>query len=234
MDFSVTHIKERRLSLKIIAGKIRARSPNLLYPLIIKARYHSFPANCGESSFVKLSYSDGSWTTRKTTKDLRNIEAFLSPHTDPIKVLQIGVGNSSLYKNIRHRTSKFVGITVVEDEVDFAKQSFPDEYGSKYKVTVCNKYSSRLVTLGVGFDYIVDNDISSYACCKKHFNDMLEAYSRMLSKNGKILIGFNGLGYFDSGFGMTMRMAERVFEKHNLRFEKRESFYIAYLCSHTD
>jgi len=228
MKFSVRYIQERRLSLKLLSGKIRNRFPRSLYPIVVRLRYQFFPRDCGASTMVKLSYSDGSWIHRKTTRDLRNIQTFLAGASRPLKVLQVGVGNSSLFQTTGDRLSELVGITVVQDEVDFAQQSFPDEFGSKYKVNFCNKYSSELSFLGTDFDYIVDNDLSSYACCKKHFGDMLRAYSHMLAKDGQILIGFNGLGYFDSGFGLTVPMAEDLLRQYDLHFERREHCFVAY------
>lgn len=225
MNFSVNYRKESRWSLKIIAGKVRTKFPPFFYWIIVIGRYVFFKQTCLKLSSRILEYSDGSWVHRCVTKDLRNIQVYLASGTRPIKVMQVGVGNSSLFSEIRHRVTKFVGITIVPEEVDYARAQFPNEIDIKYEVQLANKYSTSLTCFGNNFDFIVDNDLSSYACCKHHFHEMLSAYRKILATSGVILVGKNGLGYFDSGFGLTEGLARKIFAKHGFALYKKKAYY---------
>ena len=222
MTMNINFRKECKWSLKTIYGKIRTKFPISFYKSIILVRYIFFRKNCLNNTIVY--YSDGSWVDRGATEDLRNIQVYLSRSNKLIKVMQAGIGNSSLFSVVRDRVTKLVGVTIVPEEEDYAKTQFPNEFGTKYEVHIANKYSDDLF-LGDGFDVIVDNDISSYACCKHHFFKMLDNYRRMIAKNGVVLVGINGLGYFDNGLGLTEYLAKKIFFQHGFVLHKMKECY---------
>lgn len=217
--YALAMLRERRFSMKILAHKVRRYLPNFCYTALLYLRYATFPRSCRNVDLPEISYSDGTWAERKTTADLLRIEALLKAHPGSLAVLQIGIGNSSLFAAIGNTTRRFVGLTVVEDELRYARDKFPDIFGSRYDARLMNKYSSTISELAGEFDYIVDNDISAYACCHHHFGEMLEAYCKLLTPNGAVLIGIKGMGYFDSGFGLTPLMLTKIAARHGLVFK---------------
>lgn len=225
MTYTLKSIRERRLSTKIISGKIRRYSPKWLYDVLLDLRFIFFRNSCSDSQLPSISYSDGSWVNRNTTADLRAIELFLAKVSDPIDVFQAGVGNSSLFGAIENKARRLVGITIIQDEIDYARKLYPKDFGIRYHVGLLNKYTETLTDLAGQFDFVVDNDLSSYACCKTHFNSMLKAYHSMLKPKGAILVGLRGLGYFDSGFGLTEHRMKAIAATYQLKFEKGDCCY---------
>lgn len=220
MTYTLQSSLESRFSTKIIAGKIRRHAPSWLYNILLEARFVCFRKSCNQTVSPSIRYSDGSWVTRKTTADLRDIQTYLSDQSGPLAIFQVGIGNSSLYGTVKDKAVRFVGITIVQDEIEYAYKTYPDDSASCYRVYLANKYTQSLNELGCDFDYIVDNDISSYACCRYHFEAMMNSYRTMLKPDGAILVGLRGLGYFDSGFGLTERRMKAMAARYALSLEK--------------
>jgi hypothetical protein len=235
MPYEIQLVAERRWSLKILAHKIKRYFPLFVYEWMLWLRYASFTRRCKDLDVPQITYSDGSWTGRKTTADLRRILDFLRSEADGLRVLQIGIGNSSLFSEIGERCASVTGLTISEDEVEWARQKFPSDFDRRYDVRLMNKYSHEIASIGGGYDYIVDNDLSSYACCRHHFDAMLLAYRDMLAPQGSILVGINGLGYFDSGFGLTAGMMSDIAVRHGLVFVAGVEFHqLRLIAAHED
>lgn len=218
--------KERRLSVKIIAHKIRAHFPDWTYALFLRLRFFFFAERCSQAEGITAIYSDGSWVERKTTSDLRLIQDFLSSKKD-ISILQIGTGNMSLYKSLCEAFSIFFGITIVKAEAELGCKTLSEFSDNRSKVVILNKYSADFSFLeGEKVSVIIDNDIASYACCKYHFNKMLRVYSELITEDGIILIGLKGLGYFDNGFGLTPRMLGSLVKPYGLLVEPTDYCFI--------
>jgi len=226
MPYDLLLAVERRFSLKILAHKVRRHLPHFAYQWLLVLRYAFFRRRCKDAERSQLIYSDGPWQKRKTTSDLLRIEAFLQQIERPLAVLQIGIGNSSLFEAIGANTSRFTGITISEDELRYANEKFQLEYGKKYDARLMNKYSDDISKLDAKFDFIVDNDLSSYACCHYHFGVMLNSYRKLLTSDGAILVGIDGLGYFDSGFGLTHGRISRLATMHDLVFKSGPEFHM--------
>ena len=218
-QFIIVPKKERRLSVKIIAHKIRFYFPDWTYALFLRLRFFFFRERCSHAECLTATYSDGSWVERKTTSDLRLIQDFLSSKKD-ISILQVGTGNMSLYKSLCKVSSIFFGITIVKAEAELGRKTLSEFSDNRSKVVILNKYSADFSFLGgEKVSIIIDNDIASYACCKYHFNEMLRVYSELITENGIILIGLKGLGYFDNGFGLTPRMLQNLVKPYGLTVE---------------
>lgn len=226
MSYKIRFKTERRLSLKMFGNRVRRYFPKLVYPAFLLIRFALFRRHCDDVLLPNIAYSDGSWIKRKTTSDLRRITTFLTERKERSSILQIGIGNSSLFATIGDAVNRFVGITIVSDEVEHARTSFPDAFGLRYTVLLMNKYSDELASLEGGFDFIVDNDLSSYACCRHHFGSMLKAYHGLLAPGGCVLIGIDGLGYFDSGFGLTQGLMTRLAIQHGFSFYPGTEFHM--------
>ncbi len=226
MTSEVLFKAENRFTLKIIAHRIRKYFPSWFYNCLLLIRFYTFKNVCDDTLVSKVVYSDGSWISRKTTRDLRRIQTYLSKIERPIDVLQIGVGNSSLYRELQSKPlSRMIGITIVSEELDYAMSMFPKDFGGRYKVFIANKYSEEINYIGSEFDYIVDNDIGSYSCCRYHFLKMLENYHSLLKADGVVLIGHDGLKYFDSGFGLTESMMTRIAKRYEFNLSMDEYSY---------
>ena len=120
----------------------------------------------------------------------------------------------------------FYGVTIMTDEVDYARRVFAEFADQSAKVFQLNKYTADYAFLnGKKLDFIVDNDLSSYACCIFHFDKMISSYANILKPGGAILVGLKGLGYFDTGFGLTYRKLEKLAEKLNLKVEESDYCY---------
>ena len=215
---------ERRLSCKIIAHKIRKYSPTS-YDLLLMMRLLLFKRKCNDQDGLFASYSDGSWVGRKTTSDLISIQKFLKEKSE-IDVLQIGTGNMSLYKSLGPQLKSFYGLTIIIDELHFAEHIIKQSSDPTSKVFLLNKYTCKYDFLeGKQVDFIVDNDLASYACCIHHFNEMLKAYKEILKPGGSILVGIKGLGYFDTGFGLTINKLTNLAMKIDLFVVKSDFCY---------
>lgn len=225
MSYKIDFIIERRLSLKILGQRVR-KYCKFCYSILLHCRYKFFRKSCFNRSKPNISYSDGSWVNRKTTKDLLKIITHLEKYDDGFSILQIGVGNSELFRVIGKKSEKFIGITVIDSEVEYAKKKFPDDCDARYLVFLMNKYSKDVIALGYKFDLIVDNDLSSYACCKYHFEEMLDSYHNILNPSGKVFVGIDGLGYFDTGFGLTSAMARKLVRNHGFNFVEGKDFHM--------
>ena len=63
-----------------------------------------------------------------------------------------------------------------------------------------NKYSAELDAVQGPFDVIVDNNPASFACCLRHFEDMLSNYARLLADGGLLLTDREGMNWcYDNG-----------------------------------
>lgn len=226
MNLVINSIREKKFSIKILSGKIRRHVPPWLFDVLIFTRYYFFKQNCGSISTPQALYSDGSWVNRSTTKDLLRIQDYFASAEKHYTYLQVGIGNSSFFEKVGPFSKKIIGITIVPEEIRFAEEKYKDLIGNKYSVYLMNKYSIDTSILSEKIDVIIDNDISAYACCKKHFDDMLSLYKTILSDNGCIIVGLLGLSYFDTGFGLTENLAQKYAERHGFSFKKQKYFYI--------
>jgi hypothetical protein len=208
--------KETRWSRKIIIGRLNKHLP-FLRPIINYIRFVTFRNECPSYPTPTVVYSDGPWIERKVTKDQQAIEAYLSTRTNTnIRLLHVGIGSSSIAKKFSDMCI-IDGLTVVQGEKEYADNLKL----SNYKTYIIDKNDiDSLKKLPGNYDYIIDNDIAAYSCCKKHFEIMLETYDSLLSKSGEILIGEISLGYFDSGFPPTLQYLNKIAGKNGLRIER--------------
>jgi hypothetical protein len=75
-----------------------------------------------------------------------------------------------------------------------------------YTILNLNKHSRDFNRVIVNrYDYIVDNNLASFACCKYHFYVMLDNFLSVLADGGEILTDQHGLDWacFDPHFTMT-------------------------------
>ena len=158
--------------------------------------------NC-KQFIPEITYPDGSWIDVETTADQKRIEDYLeNMMVDKKTILHVGTGNSSFAK-IFCKNNQVDSITVVDDELLNANLLKLANYNC-FKI---NKYSLDLKKLSKKYDLIVDNNLSSYACCKDHFVDMMNAYFHLLKQNGCIITDQQGMEYH-RGFSFPISVEE--------------------------
>lgn len=168
------------------------------------ARFSDLPAHCMSASEPGVDEVDEwrDWTALETTPDQMRIEAYLRfSRLSGRSVLHVGVGNSSLAARLSHRTRRIVGTTISSNEVAYAASlNLPN-----YRVELHNKYSGKPLTAGDTFDYIVDNNPTTFCCCLHHMMVMMDFYVRVLAPDGQILTDRDGLGWVVSTAGANPR-----------------------------
>lgn len=219
---SGVHIKqERRLSRKIILHEVNRYLP-FLHPLVNLVRFLTFRTHCPDYPNSQASYSDGSWLNRKVTHDQQAIEGYLfQQDLRGKKILHVGVGSSNIAKRCAETTECSIdGITVMPEEKACAESL----HLKNYAVHLMNKNDPKALSkLPGNYTFIIDNDIAAYACCKAHFEQMLERYLVMLAVGGKILAGKVSLGYFDSGFPLPGFYMKKLSAKYACAFTQTET-----------
>ena len=130
----------------------------------------------------------------ETTVDQARIEdalEALAPGADQC-ILHVGVGNSQLAERFAARVALIDGLTVWEPEQAHARSlAIPG-----YTVHFLSKYAREFVrTIANRYDYIVDNNLASFACCKFHFHRMLDNYVWCLRPGGRVLTDQRGMDW---------------------------------------
>ena len=132
-------------------------------------------------------------STLDTTVDQARIEDALdNMDLDGRQILHVGVGNSRLAQRFAPRVRLVDGLTVCEAEEKLANSL----QIANYTVHVLSKHSREfLMTIKHRYDYIVDNNLASFACCKYHFYRMFDNYLWCLHPDGRVLTDQRGM-YF--------------------------------------
>jgi len=132
------------------------------------------------------------WSAQPTTPDQLRIEAYIDAFDLRGKsILHVGAGTSRLGARFARRARRIVGTTVVPGEVRCGR-----ELGiGNYRVLLQNKYRGSEGLEGEAFDFIVDNNPATFACCLTHFARMMEAYAALLNKGGRVVTDRIGLGW---------------------------------------
>ena len=172
--------------------------------------YATYKGFCGnrEQPWVTLNSEAVDWTRQETTRDQVRIEAVLDTlAVTGASILHVGVGNSKFAQRFASRARRIDGLTVHLHE-----KSHADALGlPNYTVYVLNKHSPEFGTVITHtYDFIIDNNLASFACCKYHFSVMFENYLRALAAHGQILTCQIGMDVYHGAFGWVMTYAELV------------------------
>jgi hypothetical protein len=171
--------------------------------------YATYKEYCGSEQPGVASNDEAiDWTQQQTTPDQVRIEAVLDTMAlTGAQLLHVGVGNSKLAQRFASRLSGVDGLTVHHNEKIYADALAI----ANYTVYVLNKHSREVVSvLSHTYDFIIDNNLASFACCKKHFFLMLENYLSLLRSRGRILTCQIGMDAYHDDFGCTMAYADLV------------------------
>jgi hypothetical protein len=171
--------------------------------------YASYKEDCGrEQPGVASNPEAIDWTRQETTPDQVRIEAVLDGMAlTGAQLLHVGVGNSKLAQRFAGRVFGIDGLTIHQNEKTRAEALAI----ANYTVYVINKYSRKMVSaLAHTYDFIIDNNLASFACCKKHFFVMIENYRSVLRSDGRILTCQIGMDAYHDELGCTMTYADLV------------------------
>jgi hypothetical protein len=161
------------------------------------ARYDGCPEVCGRLRHPGLATDVQRWidhTGLDTTVDQARIEDALDAMNpgEAQQILHVGVGNSQLAERFAPRVRLVDGLTVWAPEKTFADGLLI----ANYTVHFVSKYSREfLLTIEHEYDFVVDNNLASFACCKYHFHRMLDNYVWCLRPGGRILTDQRGMDW---------------------------------------
>lgn len=118
------------------------------------------------------------------------------------KILHIGIGNSSVAKELRDIFQQIDGITNTQQEFEMGK-SLND------RVFLLNKYNLReFVKIDYNYDVIVDVNLKSFACCEKHWLGFMDDVTQKLNIGGRLISHTAGFGGHGSAFDNSLKMEE--------------------------
>lgn len=118
-------------------------------------------------------------------------------------MLHVGVGNSGLARRFYSSLGRIDGITATPAEQALARSLGLERYGC----ILHNKFCNPPETLRGGYDFILDNNLTTYACCLGHFADLMKAYCALLADSGQIVTDRQGLMHLLSGRKRLARFA---------------------------
>ena len=150
----------------------------------------------------------GGLVTTEDHPDQACIEAVLNTlAVTGASILHVGVGNSKLAQRFAGRARLVDGLTVHQNEKIHA-----DALGiPNYTVYVLNKHSQKFVSVITNtYDFVIDNNLSFFACCKYHFYVMIENYLWALTFEGRILTCQIGMDVCNDDLGWVMTYADLV------------------------
>ena len=173
--------------------------------------YKEFCGNLAHPWVTRISEAVD-WTQQETTRDQVSIEAAFDTMAVPgASILHVGVGNSKFAQRFASRARRIDGLTVHQNEKTHA-----DALGlPHYTVYVLNKYSPEFGSVITNtYDFIIDNNLASFACCQQHFAVMFENYLQVLASHGQILTCQIGMDAVHGEFGWVMTYADLVSLEH--------------------
>ena len=132
------------------------------------------------------------FSERETTNDQLRIEEVIVSSGIGLggALLHIGIGNSGLAQRLGAKFNRITGITIQQGEIEKALGfGLPN-----YTVSFDNKHVEGLAKrLDGPFDVIVDNNPTTFCCCRAHLIAMMENFNALLAPGGMLLTDRKGL-----------------------------------------
>jgi MGT family glycosyltransferase len=161
--------------------------------------FRSLPKDCGQDDHPGVDEVEGwrDWSSFEPTPDQRRIEAWLAKLVgSDDRLLHVGVGGSQLAQAFASRVREIVGITISPGEVGRGNALGLDNY----RVLLRNKYQPW-ADAPRPLDVVIDNNLTTFACCLSHVVTMLDWYATSLAPTGFLLTDRVGLGWVVSADG---------------------------------
>jgi len=161
-----------------------------------RSPYETCPDMCGNLERPGVALDMPLWIEHShldsTVDQLRIEEALNGLEWRGKHILHIGVGNSRFAERFAPEAGLIDGITVCQSEVARARSL----HIPNYTVYFLNKYGRDFsLTLKNRYDFVIDNNLASYACCKYHFYRMLDNYLWAMKPGGRILTDQRGMDF---------------------------------------
>jgi hypothetical protein len=158
-----------------------------------RERFADLPRDCGcASPGVEDVEEWREWSHRETTPDQQRIEECLDAlDLEGLSILHVGIGNSEFASRFSPRVRRIAGLTISPLEVRHGERLAL----ANYRPMLRNKYAGGAEDLDLHFDIVIDNNPSSFACCRMHFLNMMTDYATWIRPNGMILTDRVGLGW---------------------------------------
>jgi hypothetical protein len=154
--------------------------------------------DCGHEPDLTSPYPDSAinWIGDSTPDQLRIEDVLSALAKRDCRILHVGVGNSDLASRFLSLGGWIDGVTIGEREWQMA-QAAAFVLSHRYYTCQVNKYSAELVQAfkHAPYDFIIDNNLASYACCVTHFHQMMDNYRNALAPGGAILTDRAGLAH---------------------------------------
>ena len=170
--------------------------------------YATYREHCGHDTPGVMRDGNVDFTHQDTSVDQARIEAVLDTlAVAGAHLLHVGIGNSRLAQRFASRAERIDGITVSLNE-----KSHAESLGLQhYTVYILNKHSREFAgVIAHTYDFVIDNNLASFACCKYHFHVMVESYLRLLKGHGRILTEQRGMDWYHGEVGWPMTDADLV------------------------
>jgi hypothetical protein len=167
----------------------------------------------------RVNYQESAWVQEEESPDQLCMEKLLPELvTVQSRLLHIGIGSSTLARRWCNNVAGIDGVTVLSGE-----KAHAESLGlSNYRVFLLNKYRMTSTQLLGPYSLILDNNLSSFACCYYHFHRMFEVYSKLLSPGGWLLTQKRGMRYYQDGaFPLSLQDLKRLSLRYSLRLVKR-------------
>jgi hypothetical protein len=163
-------------------------------------------ADCGGPFDLAPGQTMPSWDSMPTTLAEMAVIAYLEQRPEQYvgkSLLHVGIGNSSLFATLGRKLEKFVGLTISLPEQQFFQQRFADANATK--IILANKHDPRAYSqIDKELDLIVDVNLKSFACCEKHFDQLMALYAQRLARGVVIITALSGIVF---GWGGKTRAA---------------------------
>ena len=161
-----------------------------------KSPYEACPEVCGNLDHPGLALDMPLWvdhTRDETTVDQASIETELDKlDLGGKNILHVGVGNSRFAERFAGRVQLIDGLTVSENEKRLGEALAI----GNYTIYFLNKYSREFsLKITNQYDFIIDNNLASFACCKYHFYAMLDNYLWSAKPGAQILTDQRGMDW---------------------------------------
>lgn len=136
------------------------------------------------------------WRDKPTTIDQAAIEEALCDLVEPrMRLLHVGIGNSSLAQAVAGRCERLEGLSLSTGEIAYARSLAI----ANYAVAQINKYAADYSQHRGNFSLIIDNNPNSFACCWEHFLELLRGYRDALEADGIFVTHERGLSWVRRG-----------------------------------
>jgi hypothetical protein len=190
---------------------------------IYSRAYETCPEVCGDLERPGVALEMPRWIEHAhldTTIDQLRIEDALNRmEWRGRSFLHVGVGNSRFAQRFAAEAALIDGLTVSRIEFEHGQSLWIPNY----TVYFLNKYGREfLLTIRNRYDFVIDNNLASYACCKYHFYRMLDNYLWAMKPGGQILTDQRGMEFTveDKRWILTYEDLESLERKFPIRAAK--------------